>query len=747
MRIYFTPAHCSGSHRYVSIAFLTTMIAVLSVPLMAMAEAGRTVNVSHVGGTLLNSDLTRSNFTGGVTINDAGQVLFISRVSGTDSNFDNAYFLGSAEGVKLVVLRNQELPNGGTVESFRRAILNNAGDVAVMMDVDGTDTPGTDRRVYVGSGGALTQYVAVGQSAPGDDGGILGGGPVLGGMQFHDNGQVIFNAGIQGADDGASRGIFSTAGAGLSQLAREYQEVPHADGTLNWNNIQTFTSPGPSFESNNVGQVVFNAQVNEPGVSNYIASFISTNGTLTRWLGPGTVVPGSDGNTIQSGTDRSINDNGEITFRASLRTASGELTGDLGYFHYVDGQLTELVREGDAVPEGDGTFNSLTTGGALKHNNNGHVAFNATVTDGPDGIFRASTDGVTTIARIGDAVAEDATISSLHSSELIAVNDVGTVAYLASVDVDGITANRDGIYLSDGIDTVQAARRGVTAGGMNIFSLYAAHSMHAGLNKHGQVAYRANGTGSSGTQDVNIFTPDLHYRVEADGSFDDGENWTLSLKPGSPHDVFLASDTNVTVTADAGSRSITSLELGGGAGDAMLYLAPTSNIDVAEQVTLRSGGTLGGEGSITGNVVNAGGTVSPGSSPGILNILGDFHQDDTGTLVIEIAGMTAGLDYDVLNITGDASIAGELILKFIDGFAPSQGNVFSFLEILGTDHIAFDKVSIENLVEGFEYDGDSLVDGSLVALNDGQFIPEPGSLALLGMAGAALMFRRRRCVA
>ena len=45
--------------------------------------------------------------------------------------------------------------------------------------------------------------------------------------------------------------------------------------------------------------------------------------------------------------------------------------------------------------------------------------------------------------------------------------------------------------------------------------------------------------------------------------------------------------------------------------------------------------------SFMGNLVNEGGMLAPGTSPGVLTILGDYHQL-AGSLLIEIGGPAAG---------------------------------------------------------------------------------------------------------
>ncbi|MGB5466314.1 MAG: hypothetical protein WBM84_09555, partial [Sedimenticolaceae bacterium] len=91
----------------------------------------------------------------------------------------------------------------------------------------------------------------------------------------------------------------------------------------------------------------------------------------------------------------------------------------------------------------------------------------------------------------------------------------------------------------------------------------------------------------------------------------------------------------------------------------------------------------GGYSTLAANVHLLGGTLSPGLSPGPLFIDGDYSQDALSQLIIEIAGLAPGTEYDFLDITGNASLAGEIILRFLDGFAPQVGDSFDFLRVAG----------------------------------------------------------------
>jgi len=103
------------------------------------------------------------------------------------------------------------------------------------------------------------------------------------------------------------------------------------------------------------------------------------------------------------------------------------------------------------------------------------------------------------------------------------------------------------------------------------------------------------------------------------------------------------------------------------------------------------GGSLSGAGTVTGNVTNAA-AVSPGSSTGTLAISGNYTQMAAGTLNIELASAT---QYDVLQVSGTATLAGTLNIARLAGYVPVAGSNFpvmtyasrtgSFGAVNGTD--------------------------------------------------------------
>ncbi len=98
----------------------------------------------------------------------------------------------------------------------------------------------------------------------------------------------------------------------------------------------------------------------------------------------------------------------------------------------------------------------------------------------------------------------------------------------------------------------------------------------------------------------------------------------------------------------------------------------------AGTMNVNAGGLLYGGGSITGNVINNG-TVGPGNSPGTLTIIGNYTQGAGGTLAAELGGTTAGATYDVLNVTGTATLNGTLALSLFGAYTGTAGDLYTLI--------------------------------------------------------------------
>jgi hypothetical protein len=91
------------------------------------------------------------------------------------------------------------------------------------------------------------------------------------------------------------------------------------------------------------------------------------------------------------------------------------------------------------------------------------------------------------------------------------------------------------------------------------------------------------------------------------------------------------------------------------------------------------GGVIIGSGVIEGDVINNGGFISPGHSAGVIHVTGSYSQGANGSLVLEVGGANGNAvvpEFDQLQISGSATLGGNLVLKTINGFTPDPNATF-----------------------------------------------------------------------
>ena len=156
--------------------------------------------------------------------------------------------------------------------------------------------------------------------------------------------------------------------------------------------------------------------------------------------------------------------------------------------------------------------------------------------------------------------------------------------------------------------------------------------------------------------------------------------------------------------------------------DGLLY---TSGLGSAG-LELLSGSSLLGKGTVSGSVTNTAGLLSPDA----ITLNGDYVQGAAGELSIGVGGLVQGVDYDFLDVSGAATLAGSLLLQLEDGFFPAVTDTFIILEADGGLSGTFDSVVG---LDGSSWNVSYLA-ASVVITFEGMSVPEPGA-ALLGVGG------------
>lgn len=193
-----------------------------------------------------------------------------------------------------------------------------------------------------------------------------------------------------------------------------------------------------------------------------------------------------------------------------------------------------------------------------------------------------------------------------------------------------------------------------------------------------------------------------------------------TFRCGAPLFVGLGDDdAYLTVTSASSLVRAPRIELGApasadpqGTGEITLN---GGRITADETLTIWENGTLAGNGSIQGTIINHG-SFEPGLEPlgpnGDAQLLAGFGARP-GTLAITGAatfapGSRLRLDlvgpdqYDRLSVSGAAQLDGELVLAFSEGYAPRAGDSFAFVGA-GSSAGTFANVTVSGLAPGWRF--------------------------------------------
>ncbi len=112
-----------------------------------------------------------------------------------------------------------------------------------------------------------------------------------------------------------------------------------------------------------------------------------------------------------------------------------------------------------------------------------------------------------------------------------------------------------------------------------------------------------------------------------------------------------------------------------------LFVEDSNSLSNASSVTVASGAFLKGNGGVAGLVVQSGGTVAPGDSPGCIST---DSIDLSGTYAAELGGTTACTEYDQIQASTSVTLSGTLQVSLVNGFTPSLGQSFTLIANSGS---------------------------------------------------------------
>jgi cytoskeletal protein CcmA (bactofilin family) len=181
---------------------------------------------------------------------------------------------------------------------------------------------------------------------------------------------------------------------------------------------------------------------------------------------------------------------------------------------------------------------------------------------------------------------------------------------------------------------------------------------------------------------------------------------------------------DVTIPADTTNTINGTLKVGELINEGTLTVKGTVDGDLTNL------GTLNLSGTVTGDLTNEG-RMSPGTSPGLVVVNGNFSQTEAGSLKIELSkdGDTpvlnpiAGVDYDQVQVSGTSTLAGELYLVQGETLALISFQKFPFL-ISGSGVVNdFSTINTSDMLPEELWSLVYTSDGALVQLNGFVYLP------------------------
>jgi|GEM_PF-5669694 len=552
------------------------------------------------------------------------------------------------EGTKEVVRTGTIIPNQGEVTSLiGQLATNDRAETVIYVGLKGADGVTRDALIAGNSVDNLRLIAREDDATPDQNGQFNSYSP---GVLNH-QGDVAFWAAIKngGGPISSTNGAFiKHADGAMTQVLRSQQLVPGESYPIH--NINTDVKMFPH------GQILFSASVIEPpSGTSYRLYRRNSAGSLILAARSDQAAPGTPYFISDPGY-ADMNNAGEVAFYAPIEDSNGIPQG-FGIFKGSSSTtLSPIALSGQGAPDSLGTFNSFDN--SLNINKEGHVAFVSALTGGSTSAAVLVHDniGARVIAKTATQAPGGATYTGFGHPR---INDNGVVMYAAQLNGN---QTYQGIYLSDGIDTIKVAQAGDTINGKSITEIgIDPKAFNAGQ----QVAYQARLSGDTASS-ILLFAPRLKWRSLEGGNWHESARWTASLTPAEYNDVDIIPDDGVTIMGPVEPVTVGSLTLGANeSGVTDLNLQETGPITATGGMLILSRGQLSGNGTIIGDVTNHA-MMSPGNSPGEVTIEGDYIQEDEGTLNIEIAGTSPG-SYDQLFINGSAMLNGSLTLNVIPG--------------------------------------------------------------------------------